>query len=370
MQHLKIALAGNSAWSILNFREDLIKRLIANGHKVFVIAPIDSAHEKLRQLGCEHEDINISRKGVNPFKDIFLIIKYRILISKHSFDYVLTFNPKPNLYNCFASFFSNSRIIVNISGLGSGFINNNLLTKLLIIMYRIAFKKAYKIFFQNVSDKEIFEDLGILKNKSSALLPGSGINLELFPKNNNHLLTVNKIYFTFVGRLIKDKGLIEFIEAAQSCVRQNTNLFFNICGDIDPGNPSSVDKEFIRRSLSKNIFFMGHVEDIKGVLEESHCIVLPSYREGLSRSLLEGAAIGIPIITTNVPGCRELVDENKKNGYLCRVKDAYDLEKKILKFSSLDPQAIFELGNNSRKKAEQDFSVEKVINSYLESINS
>ena len=365
MNSLKIALAGNSAWSILNFREDLIKNLIASGHQVVVLAPFDQGKDKLEELGCIFEDVVISRRGLNPFTDFLLVLKYSKLIKRHSFDFILTFNPKPNIYNCFATFFSRTKIVVNISGLGSGFIKNNILRKLLVKMYYVALKKAHKIFFQNSSDQKVFEDLGILKKNTSSLLPGSGINLHLFSKNNHHLSNLNKVQFTFVGRLLKDKGLLEFIEAAKFCIKQKPNLIFNIYGDLDDGNPSSVTKDFIKHAKTRNIFFKGHINDIRAALSETHCIVLPSYREGLSRSLLEAAALGIPIIATNVPGCRELVDQNI-NGFLCKVRDPNDLGKKILKFANLDAESIITMGNNSRIKAETDYSVDIVIKKYLD----
>ena len=367
MKALNIALAGNSAWSILNFRRNLIEKIISEGHKVWIIAPADSAVSDLKELGCLFEDIPIARKGLNPFQDFSLVLQYRALMVKYSFDYIFSFNPKPNLYNCFASYFLKTKIIVNISGLGSAFLKNNFITKLILFMYKVALSRSYKIFFQNTGDQITFESLGIIPKNSSIVLPGSGIDLQLFSKNNYHLSNIEKIHFTFVGRLLTDKGLVEFLEASKICLQQCPNLIFNICGNIDHGNPSSIDEDIIHLYQSKSIIFQGQIANIKDALSKSHCIVLPSYREGLSRSLLEGAASGIPLIATDVPGCRELVDDGK-NGFLCRPRDSEDLAKQIIKFASMDVSSIIKMGDFSRLKAEQEFSVDVVVSFYLESL--
>ena len=321
------------------------------------------------KLGCLFQNIDIARKGLNPFRDFLLILKYRAAMSKYSLDYVLSFNPKPNLYSCFASSFLHTKIIVNISGLGSAILKGNFITKLVMFLYKFALTQAHKIFFQNSDDQATFEKLGIIQHNTSTVLPGSGIDLQLFLKTNNHLSQINKIYFTFVGRLLEDKGLVEYLDAAKACSQQYPNLIFNICGELDPGNPSSIDRDLISLYQSSNIIFKGHVSDIQEILKQSHCIVLPSYREGLSRSLLEGAAFGIPLITTDVPGCRELV-EHGQNGFLCSPRDSEDLARQMIKFSELDADSILKMGDWSRQKVELEFSVETVIASYLSALSS
>lgn len=363
-----IALAGNSSWSILNFRKNLILKLIKNGFHVHVIAPKDSSVRELEHIGCIVHDIDISRRSMNPLNNFALIFKYYRLLKSLSLSHILTFNIKPNLYVCLAASQLSTKVIVNISGLGSSFIKANLITNIVKFLYKISLKKASIVFFQNQSDLALFKESGIYDGSLENLLPGSGIDLNVFTKNNDHLLNGLNKDFVFIGRLIRDKGIIEYLESASAISNQYSHTTFYIYGESDKNNPSFLKPEEINKFSSKNIKFMGKVNDINIALQHADCVVLPSYREGMSRSLLEAAATGIPIIASNVPGCREIVD-NSINGFLCKAKSSDDLSNTMKKFLQLNNAEIKTMGDQGRLKAEKEFSVDLVVEKYLAAIN-
>ena len=364
-----IALSGNSSWSILNFRKNLIIRLISEGYHVHILAPLDASSRQLINLGCIFHEIKINRIGLNPFRDIFLVLNYFKLLKKLKIDYVCSFNIKPNLYIAYACYFLPTKQIMNISGLGSAFLGSGFISLVAKLLYKAALLRFSKrtVFFQNLDDLNLFKKNRILNGDIDNVLPGSGIDLSNFYLNNNHLSKGEPKKIIFVGRLIKDKGIKEFLIAAKKIVALNQDVNFLIYGEIDEHNPSSLSHEELKEMLHHQIRHMGNIPDIRIALKESHCVVLPSYREGMSRSLLEAAASGIPIITTNVPGCREIV-EHTKNGYLCNVRDSGDLANKIFNFLKLSSFEIKIMGDAGRLKIEKEFSDEIVINKYLKKI--
>lgn len=366
---LNVAFAGNSSWSILNFRKNLISTLIKRGITVHVIAPYDSASQKLVELGCSFHDVHINRRGINPFNDFRLIYNYFKIIKTLRISHICTFNIKPNLYVSYACFFLKTKQIINISGLGSAFISKNFLTKIAKFLYRIAlFQKSKIVFFQNQADLKFFSESKIFSGNIANVLPGSGIDLSFYKKNNKHLLTKNEITkFVFIGRLISDKGVFELLEAAKEITSRNEFVEFYLYGEFDLNNPSAINEELVKKYCSKSIQLMGKIDDIKEALTIAHCVILPSYREGMSRSLLEASACGIPIIATDVPGCREIVSNNN-NGYVCKPKDSKDLYLKIEQFLKLSNNEIKEMGDYGRLKVEREFSVELVVKKYLEEI--
>lgn len=361
-------MIGNSSWSILNFRKNLIIRLLAEGFSIHIIAPKDSASKEMIGLGCVFHNVDMDRRGLNPFKDIKLILTYFVILFKEGVDIALTFNIKPNLYVSYACFFLRTKPIVNISGLGSAFMGKNFLTYVAKKLYKVALLGSKTVFFQNKSDYLLFKDLNIYQGDPENILPGSGVDLDFFQNNNYHLDQDTAIRILFIGRLIRDKGIIEFLEAAQSISNKHLNVEFQIYGELDRYNPSSISQSKVNSYLSDRILCMGNISDIRQALKSAHCVVLPSYREGMSRSLLEAAASGIPIIATDVPGCREIVSD-EVNGYLCLVKDSSDLASKIEKFLSLTLDQRKIMGSAGRTKIEQEFSVELVIDKYIDRIS-
>jgi len=361
---MKICITGNTSWSIINFRKELISELCRN-HAVYILTPDEHSKVNLEELGCIFIKNELSRKSINPIYELKSILEIRSIFSKYKFDYVLSFNVKPNLYALIGSIGLKIKIISNISGLGSTFLKRGLLGALIKFLYRAALRFAKHVFFQNSHDQAIFVQSKLVPHDKSSILPGSGVNLEIFKKDNKHLLNKDEVHFSFIGRLIRDKGLKEFLEAAQSI--KDNNVIFHIFGDFDSHNPSSFKDSDLSPYASNKIIFHGKVQDIKEALRISHCIVLPSYREGMSRSLLEGAAFGLPLIASNVPGCQELIIQNK-SGFLVEVQSKHSLEKAFNNFLDLSPKEMLDMGNASREHIERHFDVKKVIRKYLERI--
>lgn len=274
-----IAISGNSSWSILNFRKNLIIRLIEEGYSVHIIAPNDSSSNLLVSIGCSFHNINMQRLGLNPFKDILLVLDYFRLLSKLKIDYVCSFNVKPNIYVSFACYFLKTRQIMNISGLGSAFLQGGLTAYIVKTLYKIALFKNRIVFFQNHDDLKLFRDNKIYSANKENVLPGSGIDLKTFPLNNNHLLQagVSK-KIVFIGRLIKDKGIREFLTSAREVSSRYKEVDFYIYGEVDENNPSSMTIKELNNFSHSRIHFLGKVENIKNALKDSHCVVLPSYR--------------------------------------------------------------------------------------------
>ena len=260
-------------------------------------------------------------------------------------------------------------MLANVSGLGSALIKKTIFSECIRLLYIISLKFSHHIFFQNLSDLDNFTTYKILKKHSHSLLPGSGINTSIFPINNQHLLLErNSFIFSFIGRILIDKGILDFIDAARN-FENNSYLKFNVFGDLDIHNPSSLNQKQLEAISPKNIHYHGKVSNIKTALLNTDCVILPSYREGMSRSLLEAASIGLPIITTNVPGCREIV-EHGRNGYLVNVQDSNSICNAIENFINLSKKEIYDMGCKGASKVRKEFDVLKVIEEYIIIINS
>jgi len=241
--------------------------------------------------------------------------------------------------------------------LGAVFTNRSFLTFVATVLCRLSFAKASCTFFQNETDEKLFADLGI-KSKKALIVKGSGVDTEYLKSQNESVADYD---FLMIGRILKDKGVVEFLEAARKLREFNSEIRLSLVGGFDPGNPSEIKQQGFNNWLNESgVEYLGETQDIKAVIESARIIVLPSYREGLSRALIEGASMSRPLVTTNVPGCRDVVLDGE-NGYLCEARNSEDLYLKMKKIFSLSPEALREMGRLSRERAETIFS-EKVIN--------
>lgn len=360
---MRVAIVINTSWNIYNFRQGLIKALIDRGVEVIAIAPKDTFSDKLVELGCVFVPIRIDNRGVNPLKDTRLLFDFISLYRKINPDFILHFTIKPNIYGSIASGILGIPCVSNVSGLGTVFIRKGLLLFFVKYLYRFAFLFPQKVFFQNKDDRALFVDLGILKYPKSELLPGSGINLEVY-----HPLKFSRndpFTFVLVARLLIDKGIQEF--AIASRILKSKGLVFQskIVGFFDRESKYNVDKHELD-SWVKNgdVVFVGESRNIHQEFESSDCVVLPSYREGTPRSLLEAMASGKPIITTDVPGCREVLEEGV-NGFFCEVRNPQSLANAMEKMMLLDADSLHEMGQNGRKIAENRFDERIVVEKYM-----
>jgi glycosyltransferase involved in cell wall biosynthesis len=358
-----ILLASNTLWSIANFRIGLISRLMAEGYRVAAVAP-DSAQGIL--LPCELIPIRIDRRAVNPAQDILLLLQLiRIFRARHPF-VVLTFTPKLNVYGVIAARWSGARALSNVSGFGSGLLGGGLMVRIMHALYRHANGRADVVFFQNGDDLAYFTECRLVDPKKAVLVPGSGVDLGRFqPRAGQH---GTRFAFLLIARLLKDKGIVEYVEAARVVRRQHAQVRFQILGQLDPANPSSIREKQLRAWVEEGtIEHLGWQDDVRPSIADADCVVLPSYREGTPRTLLEAAAMARPVIAADVAGCRQVV-EHGRTGFLCGVRDSRDLAEKMLQMIELPLSERRSMGIEGRRKMEREFDEKLVIDRYLQAL--
>lgn len=362
----KIVISSNTAWNIVNFRINMIIALQKCGYEIVVVSPYDKYVTELVKVGCSYIRVSIDRGGANPFMDALLLMKYIYIFHKERPDFYFGFTVKPNIYGSLAASFFGIRVINNISGLGSSFIKNNFLTNAVFFLYRLSLFRSSKVFFQNLQDLRLFVDLNIVKHSIATHIPGSGIDLDKFK-----LMPISaKANFSFllVARLLWDKGIGEYVNASIILKKKYPDVQFYILGEFDEKNPSSISKDqFDQWSKEQNFIYLGSASDVRPYIENCDCVVLPSYREGASRALMEAAAMGRIIITSNVPGCQDIVDDDI-TGFICEVKSTADLVLKMEKAISLSLVERENMGLRARKKMELIFDEKIVIKNYIDSL--
>ena len=359
----KVLFCSNSSWNVYNFRLNLIKKLISKKYIVSVLSPRDKFTENLINIGCEYHDIKLNRSNINLFGNFFLFLKYYIRIKKINPDLIFSFTIKPNICTALVAKILKIKIFNTITGLGSSFLGNNIIKLLIILTYRYCLKKSDLLIFQNNDDKELFIKYKILKNQKSVIIPGSGVdtNYYYYTKKEKNSFT----NFLFIGRIIKDKGVYELIKAFEYFKKKNLNVKLFLLGQPDIDNPSNISISKIKEwEKNKTLTYLGYSKDVRKFIIKCDCVILPTYREGISKSLLEASSVGRPIITTNVPGCKEIVD-NKITGLLCNSKDTNDLIKKIEFFLNMSQVQRNLMGKNGRNKILDNFDEKIIIDKYL-----
>lgn len=365
---MKIMIALNTAWNLVNFRAGLIRSLVASGFEVVAVAPKDEYVLRLSELGCRFVPLEMDNKGTHPGRDLLLFCRFLKLLRQERPDLLLAYTVKPNIYGSLAANILRIPVVNNLAGLGSVFLCDNWLTRLVRRLYKIALSNSQHVFFQNDEDLLMFVEEGLVMPNKVSRLPGSGINLMTFPYTPMQAHQNRPFQFLLVARLIWDKGVGEYIEAARTIRLKYPDVKFQLLGFLDVKNPSAVSSKQMRDWVNEGLVeYLGVSDDVKPYLIEADCIVLPSYREGVPRSLLEAAAIGRPIITTDTIGCRDVVVDGL-NGLLCRVKDANDLAKKMIHMIKLSINERSAMGAAGRRKIEREFDEKIVINNYLQVI--
>lgn len=362
----RVLVSSNYAWTIVNFRLPLIRRLKSEGYEVHVLTQFDGYEEKLREEVDSITHLFVSRKGINPFVDFLTILDY----VKHFFvlkpDILLFFTIKPVIYGSIAARIFRIPKIVMITGLGTAFLKDNWLKSLAQGLYRVALRKPCKVFFQNLDDKGLFISRKIVCDVSTELVPGSGIDLESFseaPYPDNQ-----EPKFLLIARMLRDKGVGEYVEAARILKKKYPKMRFQLLGPLGVENRSAILKNDMDNWVEEEVIeYLGETDNVRTFIEQSDCIVLPSYREGTSRVLLEAAAMARPIIASNVTGCREVVDD-QQTGFLCEAKNSSDLAEKIELMSRLSKSARRQMGLRGRKKVAAEFDQKIVAGIYLEAL--
>ncbi len=365
---MKVAIVLNTSWNIYNFRMGLINSILAQGHEVITIAPKDEYTHYLIEAGCRYEEVKMDSRGANPIKDLGLIFELLGIYRRVKPDVILHYTIKPNIYGTLAASILRIPTVNNVCGLGTAFLNKGLVSKIAVSMYKLAFKFPKLIYFQNDDDKAFFEENNIIKNNLTQVLPGSGINLSHFkpsPEAKN-----KKFTFLLISRLIHDKGIIEYIDAIKYLKEKGVDANFQLLGNKDILHRRGISEEIINSWLDNNMVeYLGSTDDVRPFINKADCVVLPSYREGTPKSLLEAASSAKPIVATNVAGCTNIVKDNV-NGLLCNVKDVKDLADKLETMINLPKSRIEQMGKESRKIVEERFDEQIVIKSYLNTISS
>lgn len=364
MSNNTVLVLANSLSGLYSFRKEVMAAIENNGYSVVISTPHDVKEKEVffRGIGCEFEFIEIDRRGTNPVRDLSLIRKYKKLIRKTRPLVILTYTIKPNIYGGIAARRLHIPQLANITGLGTAIENPGLLQKFTILMYRFGLKKAEKVFYQNSSIQAFCKEHHI--GEAGLLLPGSGVNLE-WHSFQEYPLENTKMKFNFIGRVMKDKGIEEFLEAAKHIQKKYPQTEFHILGACEEQYEGRL-KELQDKGI---LVWHGAVSDVRPFIKDSWCTVHPSYHEGMANVLLETCAAGRPVIACDINGCKEAIDD-KVNGFMCRVKDANDLAKKVEQFILLPYEQKVQMGMAARKKVEREFDRNWVINAYLEEINN
>lgn len=364
----KIVISVNTAWNICNFRAGLVKSFVRQGYEVLVLAHDDEYAPRLAGLGCHFKQLPLDQHGTNASHDLALLVKYRrIFQSVRPFAY-LGFTIKPNVYGSLAASSLAIPVINNIGGLGTTFLHGAMLTQLVKQLYRISLRSSSRVFFQNRDDRQLFLDGGMARESVSELLPGSGVDLRHFHPLPMAAPARDGFRFLLIARMLKDKGVEEYVAAARIVRRLIPASQFQLLGGIDAENPNAIRVDQIREWEAQGLVrYLHRTDDVRPYLAQADCVVLPSYREGVPHSLLEAAASARPIIATDVVGCRDIVDDNC-NGYLCRVKSAGDLAEKMIRMARLTPEQRACMGATGRAKVVREFDEDIVITKYLSAI--
>jgi glycosyltransferase involved in cell wall biosynthesis len=363
-----IAISINASWNIINFRRGLIAGLQSAGYRVVAIAPTDAYSPQFAELGVEHVPIAMDNQGVSPRRDLGLLLRYLRVLRQVRPAAFLGYTAKPNVYGSLAAHMLGIPVINNVSGLGTAFIRQGLLTRIVSGLYRLAFRRSSTVFFQNPEDRDLFVSAGIVASARTAVLPGSGIDLDRFAPANTAAGGDRPFTFLLVARLLWDKGVGEYVEAARLVRAEHPGVRFQLLGFLDVANRTAVPRTEVERWVREGLIdYLGHSDDVRPFLAAADCVVLPSYREGLPRTLLEAAAMGRPLIATDVPGCRHIADHGV-NGYLCAVRDSAALAEAMANMLRLPEAERLAMGTAARAKAEAEFDERKVVERYLEAI--
>lgn len=361
----KILILANHFITIYAFRKELVQELIDHGNEVYLALPKSEENDYFSNMGCKIVETPIDRRGTNPISDAKLLIQYIKIIKELKPDLILTYTIKPNTYGGIAARICKSKVMHTVTGLGSVYIQNMWQKNIAVFLNRIAFKSASKVFFLNEDNKDFYKQLEIISTKHDTIVvPGSGVNLDIFKYKKQ--ISTDKIVFTFIGRVLKDKGIEEYLSAAQELVTMYTNVEFEVVGFVDEEKYIELLDKYQCKGIIK---YLGKRNDIPSIMESSDCIVLPSYGEGRGTVLQEGAAIGRPLITCDTYGCKENVEDGY-NGFLCEVANMESLKSTMERFINLSKEDKILMGIRGRKKAEKEFDRKIVVNAYLNEIEN
>ncbi len=349
------------------FRKGIMINFLKEGHEVFVLAPYDDYSKQIEELGCQYIEVPMDNKGASIFKDLLLLRRLYKHYKKILPDLIFHYTIKPNIFGTMAAHYAKTKSIAVITGLGYTFINQGLAAKAAKQLYKLALPKSRKVWFINHEDRKMFIKEGLLSRDLIEILPGEGVDMVKYSpieKSRND----GKFVFVLIARLLWDKGVGEFVQAAKEIKKTYQNTEFQLVGFVDVKNPQAISKEQVLYWVEKGwITYKGSTNDVRDFISSADCVVLPSYREGISKILLESASMKKPIIASNVPGCRDVV-ENAGSGYLCKVKNTNDLILKMEKMLTLSKSELLNMGEKGRNLVKDEFDENIIIKKYSQSI--
>ena len=372
-----VVLSANSCWYVYHFRLPLIRALQEQGRPVAVVAPRDEYTQRLRDAGCRVMPIKIRSKSVNPYYELRTVRRYWRRYAILNPCVIIHFTPKPNIYGTFIARFLGIPCINDIAGLGNAFVQKSFLSVLVRLLYRMTQSKVKTVFFQNHDDYRYFLRHRIVRREQAIIVPGSGVDLQHFtPRLNgsrasgSHGVAAGApVRFVMIARLIAEKGVGLYADAAREIQRTYPQTEFVLVGYIDSNNPGSYSKDEIEAWQQEGVLrWVGRQEDVRPFIAEADCMVLPSYyREGTPRTLLEGAAMGKPLIAADSIGCREPVSHGH-NGYLCQPRDSASLVAAMERIITMSTTERHTMGQRSRETAELHYNMDIVIAAYLQAV--
>lgn len=365
---MKIILTVNAAWNALNFRRPVIEALLARGDEVVVLAPADDSVPMLEALGCEFVDLEMDVSGLSPLRDGALALRMGRHFSRLASDAILGYTIKNNLFGAVAARRLGIPFLPNVSGLGTAFLSGGALQYIAETLYRHAFRNLPTVFFQNPEDSDLFVSRNLIEDAQVTLLPGSGIDLQRFSPQPNP--TDKTTRFLMVSRLLRDKGVLEYVDAARVLKAEGARVEFQMVGATRAENRSVISEDDVASWQAGGVIsHLGETNDVRPFIAQADCVVLPSYREGAPRTLIEAAAMARPLIATDVPGCRQVVDHGT-TGLLCAVRDASALADACRQFLAMPEDARETMGKAGRAKMVSEYDQRLVVQAYLSAIDA
>lgn len=360
---MHILMTVNAAWNIWNFRRPLVEALSGDGHRITVLAPPDDAVPELERLGCRVRPLEMSVKGLNPIEDLKLQRRFGRIFREERPDAVLSYTIKNNIFGARAATSAGVPFLPNVTGLGTAFLSGKLLQTVTEQLYRRSFAALPVVFFQNEDDRDLFLDRRLVRADQARLLPGSGIDLQRFAPAPMPAREDPPV-FLMIARLLRDKGVLEFVEAARRVKARHPQARFQLLGAVGSENRSAIDRPTVDAWVAEGVVeYLGTTADVRPAIAAASCVVLPSYREGAPRTLIEAAAMARPLIATDVPGCRAVVDRDV-SGFLCEVRSAESLAAAMQRFLNLSPEAQQAMGAAGRAKMEREYDQALVVEAY------
>lgn len=365
-----VCVVANSAWNLVNFRLGLIRALIAQGHTVHILVPDGPETAQMRDAGGQVHLVSMDCKGTHPLHDGWLCWQLLRQYRRLRPDVIVHYTIKPVIYGSLAARCLGIPVLNAITGLGTAFLSDGWLQRLVRKLYKLALPASPTVMFENPDDLALFVDGGLLQQRQAVQVPGPGIDVTHFtpcPLPDAHGAAP---VFLLVGRMLRDKGVVEFVEAARQVRQVFPAARFALLGFLGVENISAITQEQMDEWVAEgDVEYWGSTSDVRPMVAKADCIVLPSYREGMPRTLLEASAMGRPLVATDVPGCREVVQEGI-NGVLCQAKDAISLAQAMLRIAQLNPARRQALGLAGRQRVEDLFAEHHVINCYLRAISA